>query len=147
VKFRPDITFANKDWSIFKKSTDNPSILYSNLPPEQIRFWGHSSIPCCVSDAFICTSLQNLKIYCNTYNFILTQNTINNGMYRINYEPVVTENLFGKILDNSHKERPDLITELYNNAQLKIEYFELPYTLNKMRRSRETVHETAPWRR
>jgi hypothetical protein len=146
VKFRADITFANKDWSIFQKSANEPDILFSNIPPAKIYYKGDTSAPCFISDAFICTSFKNLKIYCNTYNFILTINTKQNGNYRINYEPCVTENIFGKILDASCPNVKDHVTSLFQNAQLKIEYFELPYSLNRMRRSHETVQETQWWR-
>jgi hypothetical protein len=124
----------------------NPEILYSNFPPQKIYYGGDTSIPCYVSDAFICTSLDNLKIYCNTYNFILETNKSTNGKYRINYEVSLTENIFGKTIDDALKPAKDQLLSLFKHAQLPIQYFDLPYSLNRMRRSRETVQETQWWR-
>jgi hypothetical protein len=146
VKFRPDISFQTKDWSIFQRAAAQPERLFSNFPPAKIYYGGDTSIPCYVSDAFICTSLANLKVYCNTYHFILETNRSTNGTYRINYEVSLTENIFGTPIDDSVKPARDQLLSLFANAQLSIEYFELPYTLNKMRRTRETVQETQWWR-
>lgn len=147
VKFRADIAFANKDWSIFKRAAEKPDVLFSNYPPQRIYFTGDTSTPCCISDAFICTSLQNLKLYCNTYHFTLKMNKKMNGNYRINYEPCVNENICGAIFEQSHPCIREHIISLFTHAQLPIEYFELPYILNTKRRSCETVQELAPWRR
>ncbi len=150
VKFRADIVFPNKNWEIFKIAKNNPNILYSNIPPCQIYTWGEHSIPRNVSDAFICCSFENLKIYCNTYNFILETNKELNGFYLINYEKCVTENVFGKPINyelQNRTERIEHYMNLFNNSQIKIEFFTLPYILNNSRRKFEVVEETAEWRK
>lgn len=147
MKFRADITFPNHDWSIIQTSIAHPNRLYSCIPPGKIHYGGDTTIPCYVSDAFICTSsLAILKLYCNTYHFILSTNTKTQGTYRINYEVSCTENLFGQPIDDSYKPIREHLLSLFSNAQCRIEYFTNPYILNRMRRSRETVQETQWWR-
>jgi hypothetical protein len=87
-----------------------------------------------------------MKIYCNTYNFILKQNYKRNGNYRINYETTVTENLINfYILDTTDKQ---IITDkiLNNNRNIKINYFRCNYDINNKRRMFDNFIEVSPHR-
>jgi hypothetical protein len=87
-----------------------------------------------------------MKIYCNTYNYIFEQNNKRNGNFRINYEPSLTENLINYyILDTTDK---NIMTDkiLNNNRNIKINYFNCDYTINRNRRMFDNFIETAPHR-
>lgn len=58
---------------------------------EYIYGWRH--IPRAICDAFAYGNKATMKIYTNTYNYILRENRLRNGYYRINYKPCLTESI------------------------------------------------------
>jgi len=133
------------DLNLFKDDNDK-FILHTCIPPCQIYIYGYKDIPMCISDAFVFSNYITMKIYVNTYNYILNQNELRDDNYRINYEPCVTVNLIDFILlDTTDR---NIIREkmINNNRNIKINYFRCDYRLDYNRRNRDNFIETAPHR-
>lgn len=137
IKFRADIYFINEASLLNLPTSIRDDTLYSCIPPCEIYFWGDRRTPRCISDAFAYGSMQVMKQYCNTYNFILNTNKERNGYYRINYEPCVTEAFceYAIVEEDTYQ----AIINMYANAKYRVEYFYAPYESDRTRRSRDTI--------
>lgn len=138
-KIRPDISFKNLSLLDFKKDSPDCKILHSCIPPNEIYIYGWRHIPLCISDAFAYGNKETMRIYTNTYNYILHENTARAGNYRINYEPCVTENVIDFCILDTRNANEIRERFLHNRNGIVIIYFACPYTLNKNRRDRDVV--------
>lgn len=141
-KLRPDMIFYQLPQFRFVLPDPNDKKLYSCVPECPIWIYGWQNTPICVCDAFAYGNKNVMKIYCNTYNFGIEMNNKLNGNYRINYEPLLTENILDTyLIDKEKYKTPEDIKNAYNNNSRGIEiyYFQCPYNLNKNRRSRDAI--------
>jgi hypothetical protein len=140
-KFRADIKIIGR-FNKFIVPDKNSNKLYSCVPPCQIRINNWIAAPICICDNFAYGNKKIMKIYCNTYNWIIDFNNKMNGNYRINYETSLTENIIDAyLLDKTIINNPDDIKNAYKNNPrgIEIEYFNNDYFYNPNRRSRDNV--------
>jgi hypothetical protein len=138
-KIRPDMIFRNYNDIHFIKDPTDKKVLHSCIPECEIYIYGWRHIPRCISDAFAYGNKETMRIYTNTYNYILRENKARNGNYRINYEPCVTESVMDFcILDSTNAD--EIRNNMINNKNgVEIVYFSAPYTHDKRRRDRDVV--------
>jgi hypothetical protein len=120
MKLRADI-FDTLWPTIIKSPTDEYKI-YSVEPQCGFISYGIYKVKI-VSDAWVYGNMNSMKIYCDTYNFVLKMLGEKNGEYRIHFESCVTDNVY------------------YN--KLPIIYFNISYKLDGNRRIFDTLPRNA----
>lgn len=144
-KIRPDIIFNNIFPEIFLEK--DTMTLYSCIPPDIIRIRGDLRTNLCLCDAFAFGCMETMKQYCKTYNFILNENNIKNGNYRINFEPCLTESFFNEAFPIDSDDCYIHMNNAYNKSKFNVIYFTCPYYLNKTRRIRDNNITETIWYR
>jgi len=117
IKYRSDI--INIYLPNFNKSNDVIH-LHSVTPICNFISNGLINVPI-VSDAIAYGNRKTMRIYCNTYDFVIKKNKQYNGKYFIAYECSLTDHIYENIVP--------------------ISYFTIPYSLDKNRRMFDNVHE------
>jgi hypothetical protein len=148
-KFRPDLIFKNINDIKFIKSNKDELVIYSAIIPKwaQVHFFGYLDSPLMITDNFVYSNKKIMKLYTDTYNYILSENNKYNGFYRINYETALTENIIDYYFLNKHHTSQEVTNKILNNKRgIKINYFNNEYELDKNRRNLDNFTETAPHR-
>lgn len=142
-KFRPDIFFINPYIRfLFEAFAQHKDTVFCCLPPCQIILYGdkHPDGPYCLSAAFDLGSMEVMKRYCSTYDFIFKLNEKYNGNFRLNYEVSLTECFWGEESFPAYTE--DIVQRLHHansNCPYKIVFFNLQYDINNNRTKRDII--------
>ena len=120
MKLRADM--FDYDWPTLSEVNEDETCIYSVFPQLNFRSHGlfHEVI---VSDAWVWGNMKSMKVYCDTYNFVIYILDEQNGDYYINFEDCVTDNVY------------------YNN--LSVIYKPISYKLDANRRIFDTIRRNA----
>ncbi len=127
MKLRADM-FAF-EWPDLSDVKEDEECLYSVVP--QMSFISHGLFPVeIVSDAWVWGTMNTMRIYCNTYEFVKFMLNEQNGNYYINFEDCVTDNVYYNALPVIYKKMP---YKLDSNRRLFDTFprnsYTLPYSL------------------
>lgn len=100
LKFRSDIICYNIPKNIIKP--DNNKIhLYNHVPLCNFISNGLYNKPI-ICDAYAWGNAKTMKIYCNTYNYVINKIKEYNGMYYVAYECSLTDNIYENNIEHSY---------------------------------------------
>ena len=138
IKFRPDIIFENMNDVHFIKDNEESLIIHTNINLS-IHPYGNVTIPPMISVNFDYGNRKSMEIYCNTYNYILEQNELRQGYYRINFETCITESVINYNLVDS-TDSYTLRDKIINNSRnIQIDYIKCNYIVDVNRRKLDTT--------
>jgi hypothetical protein len=100
LKFRSDIIADNIPENIIKP--DNNKIhLYNHVPLCNFISGGIYNQPI-ICDAYAWGNRETMKIYCNTYNYVINKINLYNGEYYVAFECSLTDNIYENNVGHSY---------------------------------------------
>jgi hypothetical protein len=127
-KMRSELKFNDDDVNFILDNKDD--LIIHNKHMMDIRHWGHvyNDTPAMISDAFAYGNKNSMKIYCSTYDWILSNNL--NELYHQTFEIVLTDSIlqdkFYKIIGGGESPlltKEQIIDKYINNPRkIKINY-------------------------
>jgi hypothetical protein len=143
-KIRPDMKFNNLFDINFIKDEKNSLIINSCIPSCPIYWFGNENTPLLVCDAFAYGNFKSMKIYCDTYNWIIEQDKILLGTYDRTFEPYLNESILRCCFDTYKQQintTEKIIDKIVNNPLgIKIRYFNCPYKHSDKRRMVDNIN-------
>jgi hypothetical protein len=112
MRFRSDVCNTTMP-EVFERVEEEENKLYSVVPNCDMTGLAKHKVRI-VSDAWAWSNRKTMSVYCDTYNYVLSQLRENNGKYLVHYESGITDIIY----DNK-------IPVIYNH---------IPYSLDRHRR-------------
>ena len=100
LKFRSDIIAHNIPKNIIKPDK-NKIHLYNHYPLCNFISNGLYNKPI-ICDAYAWGNAKTMKIYCNTYNYVIDKIKKYNGTYHVAYECSLTDNIYENNVEHSY---------------------------------------------
>lgn len=143
-KIRPDMIFNNLSNINLLHNDKNSLIINSCIPSCPIYWFGNKNTPMLICDAFAYGNFKSMKIYCDTYNWIIEQDKFLLGTYDSTFEPYLNESILSCCFD-TYKEQINtteaINNKIFNNPRnIKIQYFSSPYCHSNNRRIKDHIN-------